>query len=60
VGVIDPVTDDNYSRNTGFTLDTDFTLMLRCGAHRLASVLEYGAIQTRVWIETRSWWPPHL
>ena len=32
VGVIDPVMTDSYSRNAGFTLDADLTLMLRCGA----------------------------
>ena len=33
----------SYSRNAGLALDADLTLMLRCGAHMLASVLERGA-----------------
>jgi len=41
--VIDLVMADSYSRNAGFALDTDLTLILRREAHRLASVLERGA-----------------
>ena len=48
VGVIESVMADSYSKNMDLTLDTDLTLMLRCGAHRLASVLERGAAQARV------------
>ena len=43
MGVIDPVMADSYSRNMGFTLDAELTLMLRRGTHKLASVLERGA-----------------
>ena len=39
VRVIDPVMTDSYSRNVGFALDAELTLMLRRGAHGLASVL---------------------
>ena len=46
MGVIEPVMADSYSRNVGLALDADLTLMLRRGAHRLASVLERGATQT--------------
>ena len=30
----------SYNKNAGLALDADLTLMLRRGAHRLASVLE--------------------
>ena len=45
VGVIDPIMDDSYNKNGSLTLDADFTLMLRRGAHRLATVLEREAAQ---------------
>ena len=38
----------SYSRNAGLALDADFILILRRGAHSLASVLERGAAQARV------------
>jgi len=40
VGVIDSVMAGNYNRNAGLALDPNLALMLRCGTHRLASVLE--------------------
>ena len=48
VGVIDLVMADNYSTNARLALDANLTLMLRCEAHRLTSVLERGAAQARV------------
>jgi len=45
----------SYNRNAGLALNADLTLMLRRGAHNLASVLERGAAQACVWVETRSW-----
>ena len=48
MGVNDLVMADSYSRNAGLALDTNLTLMLRCEAHRPASVLERGAAQARV------------
>ena len=46
----------NYSWNAGLTLDTDLALLLlRRGAHRLASVLEREATQAHVCVGTRSY-----
>ena len=57
VRVIDSVMADSYNRNAGLALDANLTLMLRCEAHMPASVLERGAAQARVRVETRG---PHL
>ena len=38
----------SYSRNAGLALDADLALMLRRGAHRLASVLECKTTQARI------------
>ena len=44
MGVINTVMANSYSRNAGLALDSDLALMLRRGAHRLASVLEHGLL----------------
>ena len=61
----------SYSRNTGLALDADLVLMLRRGAHRLASMLECGAhrlalklkreaSQACICVETRSYTGSHV